>query len=95
MNGLVQLLFIVLGYGMILLIEYIGKFQFENLENFLQTKVDIFICCFFLQSNQMELILDGDNGVTDRLLHLVKLKDFLASTSKRFLMNKYTINIPI
>ena len=90
MNGLVQLLFIVLGYGMILLIEYIGKFQFENLENFLQTKVDIFICCFFLQSNQMELILDGDNGVTDRLL-----KDFLASTSKRFLMNKYTINIPI
>ena len=53
-------------------------------------KVDIFICCFFLQSNQMELILDGDNGVTDRLL-----KDFLASTSKRFLMNKYTINIPI
>ena len=64
-NGLVQLLFIVLGYGMILLIEYIGKFLFENQKNFLQTKVNIFICSFFLQSNQMELILDG---VTDRLV---------------------------
>ena len=70
-NGLVQLLFIVLGYGMILLIEYIGKFQFESQENFLLSKVDIFICCFFLQSNQMELILDGDNGVTDRLVHFL------------------------
>ena len=43
-----------------------------------------FYLFLFLQSNQMELILDGDNGVTDRLVHFAKLKDFLASTSKIF-----------
>ena len=65
------------------------------LRKFLSHYSRYFYLFLFLQSNQMELILDGDNGVTDRLVHFVKLKDFLASTSKRFLMNKYTINIPI